>query len=194
MIAAVTIAFALLTQTPDATRPAGDQILSAGQAGGIFQNLSDGDVIRLKHPASGMICHFRPAASRNNIRIYPVRPGVNARGDDVGCGTTENIAYTIYATRYQPVANEEAAMTQAIEEVEAIWGDVQRLDIEIPAAAANGRFAAYRGRHPNGQSLATVILVRQIGPWIFKMRASGPPDEPEALAASAVERFAAQLP
>ena len=138
MIAAVTIAFALLTQTPDATRPAGDQILSAGQAGGIFQNLSDGDVIRLKHPASGMICHFRPAASRNNIRIYPVRPGVNARGDDVGCGTTENIAYTIYATRYQPAANEEAAMTQAIEEVEAIWGDVQRLDIEIPAAAANG--------------------------------------------------------
>lgn len=193
MFAALSLALVVLAQDPGAARASGEDILSAGQAGDVFRNVTDDGVIRLKHPASGLVCLFDPGAARNNVRVYPVRPGVEARGDDIGCGTTEDIAYTVYATRYQPAANEEAAMAQAIQEVESIWGDVQRLDIGAPAAA-NGRFAAFRGRHPNGESLATVILVRQIGPWTFKMRASGPPYKPEALAASAVERFAAQLP
>jgi CBS domain-containing protein len=193
MIAAFSLAFAILVQDPGAARAAGDQILSAGQAGDIFRNVSDGDTIMLKHPASGMICRFDTAASRNNIRIYPVREGVREHGDDVGCGTTQDIAFTVYATRYSPAVSEETAMAQAIGEIESIWGDVKRLDIATPPGAADSRFAAFRGRHPNGQSLSTVVLVRQVGPWLFKMRASGSPDQPDAVAGSAAERFAAQV-
>lgn len=194
MIAALTLALSMLTQVPDAGRLAGDQILAAGQADGVFRNVSDDDVVRLKHPASGLICQFDPAAARNNVRIYPVRPSVENRGDDVGCGTTPDNAYTIYATRYRPESSETAALAQAVAEVEGIWGDVQRLDIPAPPGTTPGGFAAFRGRHPNGQPLATVILVRQIGAWTFKMRASGPPDDPEAVARAAGERFTAQLP
>lgn len=194
MIASLTLALAILIQDPSATRMAGDRLLSAAQAGDVFENVSDGNAIRLKHPASGMICQFDVAAQRNNIRVYPVRPEVANRGDDVGCGTTPDMGFTIYATRYQPAASGESAMAQAVEEVEAIWSDVQRLDIPAPAGAPDVRIAAFRARHPNGQSLSTVILIRQAGPWIFKMRASGPPDQPGVLVQTAVERFTAQLP
>lgn len=193
MIAAFILALTIFSQDPGAGAT-GDRILSDGQAGDIFRNVTEGDVIQLKHPASGMICRFDPAASLNNVRIYPQRPGVPDRGDDVGCGTTTGMAFTIYATRYRPAGSESTAMTQAISEIEGIWGDVQRLDIAAPSGTTDRSFAAFRGRHPNGQTLSTVILVRQVGPWTFKMRASGPPDQPENLARSAAERFEAQLP
>ena len=194
MIVALTLALAILTQDPNAARAIGDQILSAGQAEGVFRNVSDGDVVRLKHTASGLTCQFDATASRNNVRIFPVRPGIESPGDDVSCGTTPDIAYSTYATRYRPESSEAAAMAQAIQEVEAFWGDLRRLEIGAPAGTPQGGFAVFKGRHPNGQPLATVILVRQIGPWTFKMRASGPQDEPENLVRLAAERFAAQLP
>ena len=194
MLVAFTLALAMLAQDPDAAREAGDRILATGQADDIFRNVSEDGVILLKHPPSGMICQFDTDAARNNVRIYPVREGVRDRGDDVGCGTTPGMAFTTYATRYRPAVSEETAMAQAISEIEAIWSEVKRLDIAAPPALADARFAAYQGRHPNGQALSTVVLIRQSGPWIFKMRASGPPDEAEALARSAAEMFAAQLP
>lgn len=194
MFAALTLALALVPQDPAAAQSAGDEMLSIAQAAGVFRNVSTGGFILLKHSASGLTCAFDPAAQRNNVRVYPVRPTVENRGDDVGCGTTDAAAYTVYATRYRPNGSEAAAMAQAIQEVEAIWGGVQRLDIAAPAGFADGSFAAFRGRHPNGQSLSTVILVRQIGPWSFKMRASGPPDHAESMARMAAERFVIQLP
>ncbi|MBU1384168.1 MAG: hypothetical protein KKG14_05640 [Alphaproteobacteria bacterium] len=194
MIVALTLALAIFAPDPVAARAVGDQILSAGQADGVFENVTDSDDIRLHHRASGMICRFEADAARNSVRIYPVRPGVRSRGDDVGCGTSPGAVYTVYATRYRPEWSEKTAMAQAVQEIEAVWTEVQRLDIAAPPGAADVGFGAFRGRHPNGQLLSTVILVRQIGPWTFKMRASGPPDQAEDLARSAAERFAAQIP
>lgn len=194
MFASVILALAVLAQDPSASRAAGDRMLAEQQAGDTFRNVTDRGDIRLKHSASGMVCSFDPGAVRNNVRLYPVRPGIERRGDDVGCGTTPDMAYTIYATRYRPEISQETAMAQAIDEIEAIWSDVERLDLSPPAGAANSPFAAFRGRHPNGQMLSTVVLVQQVGQWTFKMRASGPPGDVETLADSAAERFTAQLP
>jgi len=191
------IASPAASQTSDqsaAARAEGDRIIAAAEASDVVRNISGDGVILVKHPASGMVCRFDPAASRNNVRVYPVRPGVDDRGDDVGCGTTPDAAFTIYATRYRPAISVETAMTQAVEEIEGVWSDIKRLGIATPAGAEDSGFAVFRGRHPNGQTLSTVVLVRQIGPWTFKMRASGPPDQAEALAQAAVEQFTAQIP
>ena len=194
MLAAFTIALAMFAQDPDPARAAGDRILSEAQAGDVFRNVSDDGVILLKHPASGLVCRFDTAAALNNVRLYPVREGVRERGDDVGCGTTPGMAFTIYATRYRPSLSEETAMTQAVSEIEAVWREVKRLDIAAPDGIADSGIAVFQARHPNGQALSTVVLIRQVGPWTFKMRASGPPDQPDALVRAAAEQFAAQIP
>lgn len=193
MIVAALVILALLSQDPVSTRAEGDRLLTEAGASDFFDNLSDARATRLLHRSSGMTCVFDLAGSRNNIRVYPVRPGVSRRGDDVGCGTTTEAAYTLYATRYDPGISEDDAMAQAINEVQSIWKDIEGVDIQSPRIIA-GRTAFFRGRHPNGQTLSTVILIRKVDGWIFKMRASGAPDQLESVIDGAAERFAAQLP
>lgn len=193
MIATTLTALALATQEPGLARAEGDRLLTSAGAGDLFQNISDTHLIRLQHRNSGMVCIFDLAGARNNVRLYPVRPDVSRRGDDVGCGTTTDAAYTLYATRYEPTVSADDAMAQAINEVRSIWSEVERVELALPPSTP-GEFAAFRGRHPNGQMLSTVILVRKVDGWIFKMRASGAPDQLESVAKGAGEQFAAQLP
>lgn len=186
--------------SPAVAKAEGDRIIAAAEASDLFENITGDDgVTRLRHKASGMTCTFDPAGPRNNIHIYPQRDIAPNRGDDISCGANfDGAAFSLYATRYTPMPDEEQVMAGAIGDVQREWRDIKPLDGSFSIVTAEGRapprFAALKGQHPTGQEFATFIIVTQVNGWSFKTRASGLPSNAEAIALMAGLLSASGLP
>ena len=84
-------------------RREGDALLLQSGAGDLFDNVTadDGQDIRLKHKASGLVCEFNLAEPANSIVLFqgPDSKGA-ARGDDFACATGGEAGQrTLYASR-----------------------------------------------------------------------------------------------
>jgi hypothetical protein len=85
-LAAALVASPALAQVPQgAARAAGDSLLAQAGATDLFDNVTgdDGQDIKLKHKASGLVCEFNLGAPSNRIVVFDAR----TRGDDIACAT-----------------------------------------------------------------------------------------------------------
>jgi hypothetical protein len=76
----------------------GDALLAQAGASDLFDNVTaaDGQSIKLKHKASGVICEFNPGAPVNRVVVFDG----GQRGDDIACSTGGAVGdRTLYASR-----------------------------------------------------------------------------------------------
>lgn len=179
-------------ETPVAeARAHADAIIAEAEAGAWFTNVTDSDAPRVRHEPSGMVCSFPAIDPRNAINLYPVVTGGPPAGDDVGCAAWwGSTLVSIFATRFPQSYDQEFLMGAAIHDVEKAWEDVQPYDGDFRVTTFGDQptplvyaFSATR----DGRSTAQAIVVRNIGDWSFKARATSfDEDEEVALAATAV--------
>lgn len=180
-------------------RKLADEIISAGQAGAWFENITDGAVPKVRHSPSGMTCMF--AGNRHDrIAIFPTQNGGVPPGNDVGCvwySETTDTDYTLYATRYPEQPSAEAVLAESARAIVARYPEAQPYDGAISIARIEGEVepiaAAYVIDTTVGRRL-TLAMVAHRGEWSFKIRASGPIEDATSVSmATAISLVAAML-
>lgn len=164
-----------------------DRIIAEAEAEGVFENITEDALPRLKHVQSGMTCIFDPGATRNNVHIFPVSATAPERGQNVSCGTNfGGAAVTTYASRLMPMPTVEDDMRSTIASVRETWPDAQALEGEFPVTTVDGQpesaFAALKFRHSSGQDAASFAMIRHVGEWSFKIRSTGLASDARSLA------------
>ena len=180
-----------------AARAEVDTIIARSEAGEFFENVTTNETPQAKHTRSGMICSFTPGDPRNTIAFYPVVADGPPKGDDVSCATWWNSTYvTTYATRYPQQYSAEQLFSSAVQDIRTAWQNVTAVEGEVRGATITGQepplvgvFNAEREGHP----MTTVVVLRNIGAWSFKVRASGEPTDPDVTVAATLA-FGAMIP
>ena len=148
----------------------------------LFENLSVGNDMRIRHKASGLVCVFSPGEQNNSLRLFPGLP----QGDDVGCNAdVGNIYMTVYATRYRPAISVEDAIESAANGIRNRFPDARPysgpvLVPDVPDGAGEPGYVAFVVGQGD-RSLYAHARVAKVGEWIFKQRMS----TPEAMAVGA---------
>lgn len=151
----------------------------------LFENLSVGNDMRIRHKASGLVCVYSPGEQSNSLRLFPGLP----QGDDIGCNADAgNIYMTVYATRYQPAISVDEAIESAANGIRNRFPDARPysgpvLEPDVPDSIGEPSYVAFLV----GQGERTLYAharVAKVGEWIFKQRMSTP--EAMALGAEAL--------
>ena len=155
-----------------------EAVLDRSEARPFFVNVTTSDAPTVRHVASGMTCEFTGADDRDTIRFYgPVENGP-ARGDDVSCGTWIGRTYvTLFATRYPEQHSQQALFDDAIDQLVRGWPTAEPFEGPLEILTLEGQqdpLAALFNVDLSGQPSRSLILVRNLGEWSFKVRATGP--------------------
>ena len=150
-------------------------IITAANAGDLFDNVTNSSSPTVRHKASGLTCYF-DSNPQSNIRIFPGLP----RGDDVSCGSYAGGAVeTLYATRPRRPMTLDRAFTVYRREVLAANPTAKTYDGPVAATAPGvpdlperrtARFEYMFQGHPVFSRLSVAI----VGDWIIEQRVSGP--------------------
>lgn len=174
-----------------------DAVIERAGAGAWFTNATSSDIPQVRHVPSGMLCSFPAVDERDVINIYPTMANGPAAGDDVGCGTWWDGTYvSMIASRYPANPDEAALIDSAVADIWQAWEGIEPRedafeivtfgDQPIPMI---GVFTAQR----NGQRMSNVLILRKIGDWAFKLRATGHPDDQDISSLSTFA-FAISIP
>lgn len=151
----------------------------------LFENLSTGDDMRIRHKASGLVCVYSPGERHNSLMLFPGLP----RGDDVGCNADAgNIYMTVYATRYGPGTSTADAAEIAAQGIRNRFADARAyvgpvIEPQVPAGVGDQGFVAFV-TGDGERTLYAHARLAKVGEWIFKQRMSTP--EPMMLGAEAL--------
>jgi len=103
---------------------------------------------------------------------------------------------TVYATRYPFEATEQQAFKSAYDQIEQNWPHARAIDRPFDILTLPGQTAptmAVFELDMEGRASQSVLMVRQIGDWSFKGRATGPDEEDIAIEFGTMQ-FATSLP
>lgn len=158
-----------------------DRLIATAGAEALFENISTQEIGVARHRASGMVCLFTPGHRLNLIVVYPVVPGGPAAGDDVSCRSgSEQVFFTVYATRYPVQPSDRELLEHAMADARGVWTDIAGVEGEVSYQTSRNHpeplVTAFTGRL-EGHRLRSLTLVQNIGEWSFKGRASGPVDD-----------------
>lgn len=164
-------------------RAEADRIIAAASAGEFFENMTTSDTPLVRHRRSGMICVFNIEDPRDKIFFYPATDGGPPHGDDVSCASRWGaILISTFATRYPQQYTADQLFSAAISDIERNWEKVKAFEESFRISMIRGQeeplvaaFSAEREGHPK----TTLVVLRNIGEWSFKVRATGEPDDPE---------------
>ena len=151
----------------------------------LFENLSTGDRMSIRHKASGLVCVYSPGEANNSLMLFPGLP----RGDDVGCNADAgNIYMTVYATRYGPGTSTADATESAAQGIRNRFPDARPyagpvVVPQVPAGVGEPTFVAFVTGEGDRALYAHARLAK-VGEWIFKQRMSTP--EPMMVGAEAL--------
>ncbi|MBN8551888.1 MAG: hypothetical protein J0L52_03205 [Caulobacterales bacterium] len=155
-----------------AARAEADRLISEGDAGAFFVNVSEGAEPRVRHRLSGLTCRFVSGEPTNQVVIFP---SPLPRGDDVGCNVGSGDHYrTIYATRFGQF---NISPDQALEI--GVAGIVQRLpdarpyDQPMTTASTEGATPTQARAFRLGNGY-THVQVSHVGDWSIKERLTWP--------------------
>ncbi len=186
--------------TPEAiaaARAHAEIVLDRTEARPFFVNVTFDDTPTVRHVASGMTCEFVGADDRDTIRFYgPVKDGP-VRGDDVSCGTWVGRTYvTLFATRYPQQFSQEELFEDAIAQLVGNWPSAKPYDGSMEILTLEGQadplIAAF-DVELEGRPSRSLILLRNLGAWSFKARATGPATD-DTVAEFGSMSFALALP
>lgn len=169
----------------DQARAHADAVIARGDAGAWFTNITTSDMPTVRHIPSGMTCEFVGVDDRDVIRIHEQGPSGVTPGEDVSCATWVGRSFvTVFATRWPQRLTEEEAFASAERALLGNWpqavpdeGPFEILLLEGQDDPRMGVFTV----DLEGQAKRSVILVRHIGEWSFKARATGPGDDGTAV-------------
>lgn len=155
-----------------------EAVLDRSDAQAFFVNVTTDDTPAVRHVPSGMLCEFTGADDRDVIRFYgPVANGP-VRGDDVSCGTWTGRTYvTLFATRYPNRPSEEQLFQAAIQDVVGNWPTAKPYEGPLDLLTLEGQddpLVAAFDVELQGRPSRSIILLRNLGDWSFKGRATGP--------------------
>lgn len=158
-----------------AARSHADELIRAGDATGVFENITDDAAPTVLHRASGLTCAFS-GDRREYVHVFAGAPGALPRGEDVGCGVRlMGVEHTLYATRYpdrhsaeQDLMAASAALTQRLPNARPHTGEIALVTRE---GGPQVQVAAY-DIEVDGQPMLTMILVAKAGEWNFKQRST----------------------
>lgn len=92
------------------------------------------------------------------------------------------ILVSTFATRYPQQYTADQLFSAAISDIERNWEKVKAFEESFRISMIRGQeeplvaaFSAEREGHPK----TTLVVLRNIGEWSFKVRATGEPDDPE---------------
>jgi hypothetical protein len=155
-----------------------EAVLDRMEARPFFVNATVDDTATVRHVASGMTCEFTGGDDRDTIRFYgPVQNGP-VRGDDVSCGTWVGRTYvTLFATRYPQRFSQDQLFEDARRQLVGNWPSAKAHEGPMDILTLQGQadpLAAAFNVELEGRPSRSLILVRNIGEWSFKARATGP--------------------
>lgn len=160
-----------------AARARADAIIAAANAGAYFDNISDSETPLVRHRASGLTCLFSPSDPRDAINFYPAVAGGPPHGDDVGCATWWGKTFvSSFATRYPQQYPADTLFSSAVGDIRTNWQNVSPIEGPLSVATIEGQdaplVATFKAER-QGQPRTTVVVLRNIGEWSFKVRATG---------------------
>lgn len=181
----------------ESARAEAQAIIDRSEAAEFFENATTTDTPQARHKPSGMMCSFMTGDPRNAINLYPTREGGPQRGDDASCGAWWGTTYvTNFATRYPQQYTQEQLFGSAVRDVRENWQNVVPVEGSVRTANIEGQepplvsvFKAER----NGQPRTTVVVLRNMGDWSFKVRATGEANDPD-VSVTATFAFGAAIP
>jgi hypothetical protein len=149
-----------------------DQIIANSGGAAFFSNITDSDMPTVLHIPSGMVCEFPGADERDNIRLF------QSSGMDVGCSTWIGRTFvTFFATRYDEIYSEEEVMGAAVRAIQRNTPGAHSVDGAFDIRTLPGQetpLLTVFDLELDGREVRSLILVRHIGEWSFKVRATGP--------------------
>jgi hypothetical protein len=155
-----------------AARAHADQIIAASEGSAYFRNITDTDMPTVLHTPSGMICEFPGADERDNIRLF------DASGMDIGCSSWIGRTFlTTFATRYDEVYAPEEVMAAAVRAIQRNAPGAEPVDGTFELRTLPGQktpLLTVFDLELDGRRVRSLVLVRHIGEWSFKARATGP--------------------
>lgn len=174
-----------------------DALITRAEAGNWFVNITTSGQPTVRHTASGMTCEFVGLDERDVIRINDQGPSGVTPGEDVSCGTWIGRTYvSVFATRWPQRLTEEEAFSAAVQSLRTNWPqavpDEGPFEILLLEGQSNPRMAVFTV-DLEGRQRRSVVLVRHIGDWSFKARATGPGEDETAVEFGAMQ-FALSLP
>jgi hypothetical protein len=184
-------------QTIEQARAHAGAVIERADAGRWFTNITTSDTPTVRHVPSGMTCEFVGGDDRDVIRIYQQGASDLKPGDDVSCGTWIGRTYvTMFATRWPQKLTEEEAFASAIRSLRTNWpeavSDEGPFEILLLEGQTSPQMAVF-AVDLEGQASRSVVMVRHIGEWSFKARATGPGDDDTAVEFGTMQ-FALSLP
>lgn len=178
-------------------RAEADRIITAASVEAFFENVTTGDTPLARHKASGMICVFNIDDPRDKIHSYPAQEGGPQQGDDMSCASWWGSTFvSTFATRYPQQYTAEQLFSGAISEIQQNWENVEAFEGSFQISTIRGQeepliavFSAEREVSPK----TTLVVLRNIGEWSFKVRATGEPADPDVTTAGTLA-FALAIP
>jgi hypothetical protein len=178
-------------------RAEADRIIAAASAGAFFENVTTGDTPLARHKASGMICVFNINDPRDKIFFYPAQEGGPQHGDDMSCASWWGSTFvSTFATRYPQQYAAEQLFSAAISDIQQNWQNVEAFEDSFQVSTVQGQeepLIAVFSAEREGSPKTTLVVLRNIGEWSFKVRASGEPNDPEVTTAGTLA-FALAIP
>lgn len=174
-----------------------DAVIARSNAGEFFVNATIREIPQVRHVPSGMICTFNVGDPRDSISFYPATPGGPPHGDDASCASWwETTFVSVFATRYPQGYSAEYLMTAAIADIRRGWQNVVPLEGSVPVTTLTGQetplIAAFEADY-QGQRRRTMVVLRNIDGWSFKVRATGEADIAQVAKAGTIA-FAVAIP
>lgn len=178
--------------TIEQARAHADAIIAEAKAGEWFLNITTTETPTVRHVSSGMTCEFIGFDDADRIHLFS-RGG----GEDVACVTwVGRTLISLYATRYMPGPTEEEVLGAAVTALLQNWPQAKELDREFEILLLEGQappmMVVFDVELDEGLR-RSVILVRNVGGWSFKARATGPADDDTAVEFSTMA-FALAMP
>jgi hypothetical protein len=180
--------------SPGEARAHADAVIARAGAGDWFVNITVSDTPVVRHTPSGMTCEFVGQDDRDVIRLYG---SPSAAGEDVSCATWIGRTFvTVFATRYSFEATEQQAFDSAYSQIEQNWPHARAVERPFEILTLPGQTAPTMAVFEvdlDGSPSQSILMVRQIGDWSFKARATGP-DENDVAVEFGTMQFATALP
>ncbi|MBX9574862.1 MAG: hypothetical protein K2X07_04410 [Caulobacteraceae bacterium] len=165
-----------------AARNQADRVVEAAKAADVFENATVTDIPAVRHRQSGLRCLLIGDQGADSLRADPV-PGL-PRGDDVSCASYLGpLEFTLYFTRYPDQPSAEDDMDLAVGAILRRLPDAKPHTGELPIASSDLGEPLWAGFDivVSGREMFTFVAVQKHGPWMVKVRATGPRNEAEAI-------------
>ncbi len=158
------------------------RIVEAAQAADVFENATVTDIPAVRHRQSGLRCLLIGDQGVDSLRADPI-PGL-PRGDDVSCASFLGaLEFTLYFTRYPEQPSAEEDMKMAVGAILRRLPDAKPHQGNLSIASSDLGEPLWAGFDivVSGREMFTFVAVQKHGPWMVKVRATGPREDADVI-------------